>query len=240
MRKSFAEQGKTSYLGPFSSDCEDIEERDLRTKKEVKGWACHNRGVQWDTLMSRRAGEGQDWIQLMAQGPPRKEDVTFSLLASMGQATEKRTEKGGGVPTQKLRLQTEDEGMQNRGRGSRAVDLRQRVADWAILIFREHNKKADALSVEGVKGRIGEWVDTANVAWSELTGLCGFLDGSCENGTRDAGMMVQVFSKTLGWVPIHKKCGPVRGRNFLEAELCGRGMLMENLNEWINRSTHEQ
>ena len=36
----------------------------------------HNRGVQCDTPMSRCAGEEKDWIQLMAQGPLRKENVT--------------------------------------------------------------------------------------------------------------------------------------------------------------------
>ena len=43
------------------------------------------------------------WIQLMAQGPPRIEDLTHSLLTSMRQATGKRTEKRGGVPTKKPR-----------------------------------------------------------------------------------------------------------------------------------------
>ena len=56
----------------------------------------HNRGTQWDTPMAKLAGEENDWVQLMARGPPRKEDVTISLLASMRQATKKRTEKGGG------------------------------------------------------------------------------------------------------------------------------------------------
>ena len=40
--------------------------------------------------MSKWAGEENDWIQLMAQGPHRKEDVTLSLLATMRQAAEKR------------------------------------------------------------------------------------------------------------------------------------------------------
>ena len=63
----------------------------------------HIRGVQWDTPMSKWVGEGTDWIQLMAQGPPSKEDVTLSLLATMRQAAEKRTEKGGGALTKKPR-----------------------------------------------------------------------------------------------------------------------------------------
>ena len=34
----------------------------------------------------------------------------------------------------------------------RGVDLRQRVADWAIHMFREHNKEADSWIGKGVKG----------------------------------------------------------------------------------------
>ena len=56
-----------------------------------------------------------------------------------------------------------------------------------------------------------DWVDTANVVWSEVLGLCGFWDGCCENGTCGAGTTIQVFTETLGWALIHKKCGPVRG-----------------------------
>ena len=47
------------------------------------------------------------------------------------------------------------------------MDLRQRVADWAIHIFREHNKEADASARKG------------NVVWSEVTGLYVVWDGSC-------------------------------------------------------------
>ena len=63
----------------------------------------HNRGVQWDTPMSRWAGEGTDWVQLMTQGPPRKEDVMISLLKMMRQPTEKKPQKGGGAPKKKPR-----------------------------------------------------------------------------------------------------------------------------------------
>ena len=41
--------------------------------------------------MARWAGEGNDWIKIMVQRQPRKEDVTHSLLASMIQAVEKKT-----------------------------------------------------------------------------------------------------------------------------------------------------
>ena len=41
-------------------------------KVEARIWI-HNRGVQWDTPMSRWAGEGKDRIQLMVQCPLLKE-----------------------------------------------------------------------------------------------------------------------------------------------------------------------
>ena len=70
-------------------------------KKHKVGF--HNRGVQWDTPMSRWAGEGKDWIQPMAQGPPRKEDVTISLLKMIRQPTEKKPQKGKGALKKKPR-----------------------------------------------------------------------------------------------------------------------------------------
>ena len=58
---------------------------------------------------------------------------------------------------------------------SRGFDLRRRVADMAVHIFCEHNKEAHIWAVRGVTGREEEWTRTANVVWSEVTGLCGFL-----------------------------------------------------------------
>ena len=55
-----------------------------------------------------------------------------------------------------------------------------------------------------------------------------------------ARIRIQVFTQTLGWVPVHKKCGPVRDRNSLDAQLGGCGMLMASVNQWINKSMHEQ
>ena len=67
----------------------------LLTLHDVTRWkhevGFHNRGIQWDTPMARWAGEGNDWIKLMAQRQPRKEDVIHSLLASMRQAVDKKT-----------------------------------------------------------------------------------------------------------------------------------------------------
>ena len=41
----------------------------------------------------------------------------------------------------------------------RGLDLRHRVADWAVHIFREHHKEADSGAVKGDKGCEEEWVD---------------------------------------------------------------------------------
>ena len=72
-----------------------------------------------------------------------------------------------------------------------------------------------------------------NVVWSEVTGLCGFWDGSCENGTCGAGIMIQALTKIPGGTPIHTKCGG-----------CGVGMpwmpnwaaAVENLSQWVDKS----
>ena len=45
--------------------------------------------------MARWVGEGNDWINLMAQRKLRKEDVIRSLLESMEQAVEKKAEPNG-------------------------------------------------------------------------------------------------------------------------------------------------
>ena len=84
----------------------------------------------------------------------------------------------------------------------RGVDLRQRTADWATHIFREHNKEADLWAANGAKGHVDEWVATAHVVWSEVIGLCGFWDGSPDHVKCGACIMIQIFLKTLGWVPI--------------------------------------
>ena len=77
---------------------------------------------------------------------------------------------------------------------------------------------ADWGAGKGVKGCEEEWTDTAIVVWSEDTGLCGLWDSSCERGTCGAGIMIQVFAKTLEWATIHIKCGLVLGRNSVVAD----------------------
>ena len=97
-------------------------------------------------------------------------------------------------------------------------------------------EEADLWAAKCVKGREDEWVDTAHVVWSEVTGLCGFWDGSCDNGKCGAKTMIQALTKTLGWVPIYKKGWPVTGQDSLDAERGGCGMLLENLHSWIDKS----
>ena len=48
--------------------------------------------------------------------------------------------------------------------------------------------------------------------------------------------VIHAFTKTLGWVPICKKCWAVTGQNSLDAELGGCGMQLENLRPWIDNS----
>ena len=45
----------------------------------------------------------------------------------------------------------------------RGVDLRRRVADRAVHIFREHNREADTWAGKGVNGREEEWIGSASV-----------------------------------------------------------------------------
>ena len=59
--------------------------------------------VQWDTPMARWAGEANDWIELMTQTRPQKEDVIRNLLESMKQPVDKKKESKGFVPTKKPR-----------------------------------------------------------------------------------------------------------------------------------------
>ena len=74
-----------------------------------------------------------------------------------------------------------------------------------------------------------KWLDIANIVWSEVAGLYG-----CENGACAAGTMVQIFAKTVGWVPIHKQGGPV-GIPWMPNG-CGCGMLMENWGQRADKS----
>ena len=60
--------------------------------------------------MAKWAGEGNDWIKLMAQQQPRKDDVIHSLLASMRQAVEKKTKANETRPLPPLQIEILEEG----------------------------------------------------------------------------------------------------------------------------------
>ena len=60
--------------------------------------------------------------------------------------------------------------------------------------------------------------------WAEVTGLCGFWDGSCDNGNCGAGILIKACSDLQGWIPVYKKCGPALGHNSLDAELGADGL----------------
>ena len=51
-------------------------------------------------------GEGKDWIELMTQTRPRKEDVIRNLLESTKQPVDKKKESKGPVPTKKPNAST--------------------------------------------------------------------------------------------------------------------------------------
>ena len=54
--------------------------------------------------MARWAGEGKDWIELMTQSRPHKEDVVRNLLESMKQPVDGKKESKGPVPTETQEL----------------------------------------------------------------------------------------------------------------------------------------
>ena len=38
-----------------------------------------------------------------------------------------------------------------------------------------------------------------------------------------------------GWFPFYKKCGPVPGKSSLDAEMGGCGMLIDTLQQWMEK-----
>ena len=109
------------------------------------------------------------------------------------------------------------------------VTVRQRY------LKRMRRRKVCENLINALKLLANQRIDTAVVIWSEVAGLCGFWDGSCERCVCGAGRMIKVFTQALGWVTIHEKFGPVPGRNSLDAEPSGCAMLMNNLCQWIDQ-----
>ena len=123
-----------------------------------------------------------------------------------------------------------------RGRGMR---LRQRTTDWVTHTFREHHKEADLWAGKGAKGRAEEWVDT-RIAWQEVTGVCGFWDGSNDNGKCGGGIVLMAFSEPHGWFTFYKQCGPAPGNSSLDAEMGGCGMLIDNVHQWMEKCARKK
>ena len=42
------------------------------------------------------------------------------------------------------------------------------------------------------------------VIWADVTGICGFWDGSCRTAGCGPGMWVSVFTPPLGWFAVKK------------------------------------
>ena len=134
--------------------------------------------------MARWAGEGNDWIKLMAQknreeAGRQRNRGTCSLLELERLGIQRRLHNDCGLDL--WSRQTENKGMYRREVSEPSaslwgpeVHLRQRTADWDTHVFREHNKEANLWADKGAKGRVDESVDTARVIWSEVVGLCGF------------------------------------------------------------------
>ena len=60
----------------------------------------------------------------------------------------------------------------------KGVDLCHGIGDWAVHIFREHNKEAE-------------------IDWTKVTGICGFWDGSCNDKVCGAGITISFFIQGL-------------------------------------------
>ena len=66
-------------------------------------------------------------------------------------------------------------------------------------------------------------------AWADVTGICGFCDGSCRTVGCVASMWINNVTGALGWHTVLKKCELVPGVNSLFAEICGCSMLIERV-----------
>ena len=89
----------------------------------------------------------------------------------------------------------------------RGICLRQQTNDWVTHTSREHDKEADLWAGKGAKGRAEEWVDTTTIAWREVTGVCGFWDGSYDSGKCGGGNVLMAFLEPHGCFPFCKMCG---------------------------------
>ena len=146
--------------------------------------------------MARWAGEGNDWIKLRnlleflkhALGrdlPPFELGITEAgkwPTLEIKRNCKTIADWVNGHAKMKTRVPTVEKA-QNllREWWGRGIRFRWRTAEWITHTFREHNTEADLWADKGAKGRVEEWVDTTRIEWQEVTSLCGFCDGSCDN-----------------------------------------------------------
>ena len=75
--------------------------------ENVTGWrhklGFHNKGITWDTPMTRWAGVDNDWIRLWKTGPHKKKDVISSLLQTIHLSSRWTKGGDGGIPLKKAR-----------------------------------------------------------------------------------------------------------------------------------------
>ena len=77
---------------------------DTQTLQEGStNWGFHSRGVLWDTLVTRWAGEENDRVQWMARHPLRKDDVIVALMNMLRHPTTHLDKNPRGIPSKKLR-----------------------------------------------------------------------------------------------------------------------------------------
>ena len=157
-------------------------------------------------------GRRPHWRRISTRHPPWEEDVTTGLLKMMWQPTgrlqprAKRAESHGtrgskGHAKQTMPISTAGTAqLQKRDCWDRRADLRRRVPDWRYILTANTTKKPTR-----ARGREEQWVDSANVVWPEVTGLCGFWDGSCQHGVCGAGMLIKISTQTLGCATNHKR-----------------------------------
>ena len=56
----------------------------------------------------------------------------------------------------------------------------------------------------GVVGREDEWIHDSKIALGEVTGICGFWDGSCNNNMCGAGIAILLYTHGTGLIMWYK------------------------------------
>ena len=101
------------------------------------------------------------------------------------------------------------------------------------------------MAIRGDSKTVGDWIDgrvrqrsaadETDVTCSQMTRICGFRNGSFRNNVYGTGMWNNIFTPTLGWYTLHKRCERVLDGNSLEAEISGCWMLIESMKKWVDK-----